>query len=101
MTSPSDGIRSVVVDRDGVSVVVSEERWGHIVLGHPEIAEIEAEITAAIRTPEIVRDGRTVDEAWIYRRLADGSRAPWLKVVVRYGEEGGRVVTAFLRRRVP
>jgi hypothetical protein len=101
VTTPSDGVRTAVIDRDGVNVVVSEERWLHIVAGHEEIAAIEAEIAAAIRRPEIVRDGRTAGEAWLDRRLPDASRAPWLKVVVRYGEEGGRVLTAFLRRRVP
>ena len=84
-----------------MSVVLSEERWRHIVVGHPEIAEVEAQIAEAIHAPEIVRDGRTAGEAWLYRRLPESSRAPWLKVVVRYGEEGGRVLTAFLRRRMP
>ena len=83
MTTSSDGVRTVVIDRDGASVVVSEERWRHIVAGHPEIAEIEAEIAAAIRAPEVVREGRTAGESWFYRRLPDGNRAPWLKVVLR------------------
>jgi hypothetical protein len=63
VTLPPDGVRSIVVDRDGASVVLSEERWRHIVVGHPEVAEVEAEIAVAIRAPEIVRDGRTAGEA--------------------------------------
>ena len=101
MSPAPDRPRIRTVDPAGVSIVLSEERWVHISEGHPEVVEIEHELLQAIREPDIRRDGRLADEIWSYRRLPDGSRAPWLKVVVRYGEDGGWVVTAFLRRRMP
>ena len=101
MTMPPGSVRFQVTDAAGRSVVLTDERWVHIAQGHPELTEIENEIASAVRAPDTRREGRSDDEVWYYRRLPDGSRAPWLKVVVRYGEEGGWIVTAFLRRRMP
>jgi len=101
VTPPPESVRFTTFDPAGTPIVLAEERWTHIAQGHPEIVEIEHELIDAVREPDVRREGRTAGEVWCYRRLPEGSRAPWLKVVVRYGEEGGWIVTAFLRRRMP
>lgn len=58
-------------------------------------------IGSAVEGPSRDVPGRDADERWLYLSL-ESAPAPWLKVVVRYGEQGeGRVVTAFLRRKMP
>jgi len=101
VTVPPEATRFRATDTAGLSVVLTDERWSHIAQGHPELVEIEHEIAEAVRAPDAHREGRSAGEVWCYRRLPEGSRAPWLKVVVRYREEGGWIITAFLRRRMP
>ena len=97
----SGGIRATVRDPDGVEVVLRDERWAHIIGGHPELVGFEASILAAISAPSVRRPGRDPDERWYYVEPRPPSPSRWLKVVVRYGPHGGWIVTAFLRRRMP
>ena len=88
-------------DPDGLTVTLTEATWAHITSGHPELVLMLDRIGAAVEHPSTALPGRTADERWLYLELK-GAPAPWLKVVVRYGEQGdGRVVTAFLRRAMP
>ncbi len=87
-------------DREGREVLLSPERWEHIVSGHPEIETYEQEIRRAVESPTAVLPGRERDEEWLYLERAGPSR--WLKVVVVFDSEGsGRIITAFARRRKP
>jgi hypothetical protein len=95
------GVRATVSDPDGVSVVLREERWGHIVAGHPELGPLEAQLLQAVAAPAHRRPGRSLGETWFYYELAPSSPSRWLKVVVRYKEREGWIVTAFLRRSMP
>jgi len=88
-------------DPDGRMVTLSEATWAHITSGHPELDRMLDRIRAAVEHPSRALPGRAAAESWFYLEL-EGAPAPWLKVVVRYGEQGdGRVVTAFLRRAMP
>jgi hypothetical protein len=87
-------------DRQGRDVLLSPERWQHIVSGHPEIEIYEKEIRRAVESPTTVLAGREPDEEWLYLEGAGPSR--WLKVVVSFDSEGrGRIITSFARRRKP
>lgn len=87
-------------DREGREVLLSPERWGHIVSGHPEIEVYEQEIRRAVESPTTVVPGREPGEEWLYLEGAGPSR--WLKVVVVFDSDGnGRIITAFARRRKP
>lgn len=87
-------------DREGREVLLSPERWQHIVSGHPEIEVYEQEIRRAVESPTAILPGREPDEEWLYLEGAGPSR--WLKVVVVFdSEESGRIITAFARRRKP
>jgi len=88
-------------DPDGRTVTLTEAAWVHITSGHPELIQLFDRIRAAVEHPSRTLPGRTAGESWLYLELEEAP-APWLKVVVRYGERGdGRVVTAFLRRTMP
>jgi len=87
-------------DRQGREVLLSPERWQHIVSAHPEIEVCEKEIRRAVESPTTVLAGREPDEEWLYLEGAGPSR--WLKVVVVFDNEGrGRIITSFARRRKP
>jgi hypothetical protein len=87
-------------DRKGRDVLLSPERWRHVVSAHPEIEVHEEEICRAVESPTAVLEGRDPDEEWLYLEGAGPSR--WLKVVVVFdGEDRGRIITSFARRRKP
>jgi hypothetical protein len=89
-----------VRDRRGREVLLSAERWGHIISAHPEIEIYEEEVCRAVESPTAALAGREPDEEWLYLEGAGPSR--WLKVVVVFDSEGsGRIITAFARRRKP
>ncbi len=90
----------VVGDPHGREVVLSVERWGHILKGHPELAEYSGAVLKAVESPTEMIPGRELGEEWFYLRGVGPSR--WLKVVVRFERgAGGRIITAFPRRRKP
>jgi hypothetical protein len=87
-------------DRQGREVLLSPERWIHIISGHPEIEVYEADIRRAVEAPTAVIPGREPNEEWLYLEKAGPSR--WLKVVVVFDSENrGRIITSFARRRKP
>lgn len=90
---------ATVVDAQGRSVVLTDERWRHIVGGHPDLAPHQGSVLDAVRSPTRRIPGRWPDEEWCYLRDAGPSR--WLKVVVAYGGATGRIITAFARRSMP
>ena len=89
-----------IQDREGREVLLSPERWRHIVSGHPEIEVYEAEVRRAVESPTAVLPGREAAEEWLYLEGVGPSR--WLKVVIVFdNEDSGRIITAFARRRKP
>lgn len=88
-----------VQDPDGHLVELTFERWGHIVVEHPELVPHRAEVLAAVMDPYARVQGQRDNELWFLLKKEGPSR--WLQVVVAY--EGGRgwIVTAFARRRMP
>ncbi|HEU4905453.1 MAG TPA: hypothetical protein VFT19_04970 [Solirubrobacterales bacterium] len=89
-----------IEDRQGREVLLSAERWQHIVSAHPEIEAYGEEIRRAVEAPSAVLAGRESDEEWLYLEGAGPSR--WLKVVVVFdSEDCGRIITSFARRRKP
>ena len=87
------------LDPDGRQVELTEERWRHIVAGHPELAPHLSAVTRAVREPHRRLAGRKADEEWFYLEGAGPSR--WLKVVVHFQGGRGLIVTAFGRRSMP
>lgn len=91
---------SSVVDPLGRTVHLSEERWQHIVDGHPYMAPHLGDVLHAVQRPtEHVAEPRPGQD-WFYLEGAGPSR--WLKVVVAFDENSVESVrTAFPRRAMP
>ena len=87
-------------DPRGREIVLTGERWEHIMEGHPELKAHQEEVLRAVEAPSQTAPGREPDEEWFYRTHVGPSR--WLKVVVVFDSAGGgRIITAFPRRRKP
>jgi hypothetical protein len=81
-------------------VSLDPERWEHILDGHPELRDNQADVVRAVESPTEVLSGRSPDEEWFY--LAGAGPSRWLKVVVVFDRaSNGRIITAFGRRRKP
>jgi len=84
----------------GHRVVLTHDRWLHIIKAHPELERLRADVLHAAHAPTVVHPGRAADERWFY--LANVGPSRWLKVVVVLDPGGfGRIITAFPRRRHP
>ncbi len=88
-----------VLDADGRSVELTDERWTHIIGGHPELAPHRDEVLSAVQAPDHRHAGRRPGEQWFYSEAVGPSR--FLKVVVAYDDRQGRIITAFARRSMP
>ena len=100
-THEGPGIRAIAPDPDGVAIVLREERWGHIIANHPEVRPLQVSVMEAVSSPSHRRPGPSLGEVWFYLELPASAPAHWLKVVVRYDQREGWIVTAFLRRSMP
>jgi hypothetical protein len=89
-----------VVDPIGRTVRLTDDRWAHIVDGHPYMAPHRADVLRAIENPtERIAQPRP-DQDWFY--LGNAGPSQWLKVVVAFDENAvGTVRTAFPRRDKP
>jgi hypothetical protein len=84
----------------GRTVHLTEERWEHIVGGHPYMAPFRAEVLRAVEAPTDHVAQPRLGQDWFYLRDAGPSR--WLKVVVAFdGDSVGSIRTAFPRRSKP
>jgi hypothetical protein len=87
------------VDPDGRRVVLTDDRWEHILERHDDLVMHPNDILRAVRTPSRRMLGRRRNEEFFYGEGVGPSR--WIKVVVHYERDRGWVVTAFPRRRFP
>ena len=82
--------------------MLTAERWDHIVDpdgGHPELAPQPGGSACGDSRPRRQAAGAFADEEWFYLRSWGPSR--WIKVVVLFEGDKGRILTAFPRRRKP
>jgi hypothetical protein len=86
-------------DERGRDVELSQERWAHIVDAHPELEPHRAAVLNAAVAPVRRLPARRPGEEWCYLDGVGPSR--WLKVVVAYAGQSGRIITAFPRRALP
>jgi hypothetical protein len=90
-----------VRDRTGREIVLTQERWSHIQIRHPEVQEgyltdIERELVEAYE----IHYWPDRNEEWHYLKKVGPTR--WLKVVIVWDDpEHGRIITMFPRRSKP
>jgi hypothetical protein len=90
---------AATLDSDGRRVVLTDERWRHIVQQHPSMARHIRSVMAAVREPDVRLPGNDLGEEYYYVEGEGPSR--WVKAVVHYEGAEGRIITAFPRSSVP
>src|SRR5215208_3752208 len=86
-------------DPNGRAVELTLQRWSHIAEGHPELHVTPTAILSIVAEPDRHTGGRRAGEEWFYGR--DIGPSAWLRVVVHYERDRGRIITAFPRRAFP
>ena len=86
-------------DPDGRAVVLTFERWRHIVDKHDELHGHRDSVLEAVARPEERLPGRRAQQEWFYARMPWPGRS--IRVVVHYESDRGQIVTAFSRRLIP
>ena len=84
---------------NGVSIRLNAERWMHITMGHPEIADYYFEIVQTLETPETVYAGSR-GELLAARVLPSGNGKNLIVVYKEISQEDGFVITAYLSNKV-
>lgn len=98
--SPREEILFEVRDHKGRRVLLTQERWDHVLERHEEMADFMPEVMRAVREPSVVLPGNDPGEELLF--LAGAGPTKWLFVVVVIeGPAGGRIITAFGRRKFP
>lgn len=98
--TPPPGVKATATDRLGRKVDLTEEGWGHILQGHPEMEDLEMAVTTAIATACDRIDGNKPGRDCLYAQNLGPAR--WLVVVVAYDTKGrGRVITAYPSNKGP
>jgi hypothetical protein len=82
--------------KSGLPIRLTEERWQHIMDGHPELASLKSEIIQAIEEPDRIFAGND-DELLAVKSLDDGK---YLVIVYRECDQDGFVITAYMTRRI-
>jgi hypothetical protein len=92
-------ILAEVLDPDGRRVELTNEGWQHVIDGHPELAPLQADVMRGVHAPSRRLGGRDPAEEWFY--LAGVGPSRWIKMVVVFEGDTGRIITAFPRRAFP
>ena len=98
MEKESFSERLVFKDPTGVDVTLSEERWIHIVSGHPEMSPHRMDVGQTIEKPEVVYE-RGQDRYYFRRVTSDRFGSMYLQARVT-PKPNYFVVTAWLMPRV-
>jgi len=86
------------VDPDGLPVILEWHRWRHVRESHPDLKTTPEQLLGIVSAPVERIRGRKPRESWFYGR---GGPSVWIRVVVHYDDERGRIITAFSRRSIP
>jgi hypothetical protein len=88
----------------GRPIVLTEERWSHIIFRHEELSERQLDILAALERPDrVMRDAGHGPRENYYQIIADpqADKPLYMKVCVEFDTSGGTIITAFMHRGIP
>jgi len=84
------------VSKNGITIRITNERWLHITLGHPELADYYYEILDTIENPEIIYEGENGGLIAVKRIIEEKH------IVAVYKEFGtdGFIITAYITNKI-
>ncbi len=83
----------------GRPVLLTAERWEHILDNHPEMWRWRPHILTTVLRPNVITPDPKI-RRWRYWNTAVG-RSSWLLVVVDWNCAPARIITAYSRRKGP
>jgi hypothetical protein len=88
----------IVFSKNNVPIRLNDERWQHIIMGHPEMSIYYDAILNTIAEPEIIYEGSRGDLIAVSRQVEGTNK----HIVVAYKElEGdGFVITAYISNKL-
>lgn len=93
----------ILRDHEGRLIRLTDERWGHILLDHSEMANLRWTIGATLESPDIqlpsASDPARVRQ--LYKEFATLSVSRYICVVVCFDGDSPFVMTAYPARRIP
>ncbi len=87
---------STAISKSGLTIRLPEERWQHIIEGHPELADQQTNILHTIENPDRILEGDR-DEFLAVKQLNDHK---YLVVIYKELGKDGFIITAYLTRRI-
>ena len=88
----------MVFSKNGVLIRVTSERWQHITLGHPEIADYYYEILDAIENPDIIYEGSN-DAKIAVKQLQEREDKFVVVIYKEVNANDGFVINAYLSKK--
>jgi hypothetical protein len=89
----------IAISKGNVPIRLTEERWMHITMGHPEMAEFYYEILETIEMPDIIYEGN--NNANIAIKKLKGVKKIFIVVVYKeLNNTDGFIITAYLTKRL-
>ncbi len=83
----------IVKSKIGIPIRLTEERWQHIIKGHPELKNYQNEVLKTVAQPDEIYEGAQ-GELLAVRKITENK---FLVVVYReINPEDGFIITAFL-----
>lgn len=83
--------------KNNISIRLTNERWQHITIGHPEMADYYYEILEAIETPEVVYQGNNGAQIAI-KKLQERNDKFVVVVYKEFTTTDGFVITAYFSK---
>lgn len=82
---------ATTISKNGVLIRLTEERWKHIVLMHPSLADKQTKVLAIVKNPDYILKGKGGE----LLAVSALSKRGYLVVVYKEGINDGFIITAF------
>ena len=86
-------------DKTGRNIHLSKERWTHIIINHPDMADKIEEVRLTVEKPTLILPHKYEDNMRNYYRYQKETR-DYLLVVVKYLNGEGYIATAFFTSKL-
>lgn len=80
-----------VLSKNGILIRLTEERWKHICLMHPNLQEKQTQVLATVKNPEYIFKGKGEE----LLAVSVISKRTYLVVIYKETEADGFIITAF------
>lgn len=85
-----------VFSKNNILIRFTNERWIHIIIGHPELIGYHDEVLKTIEDPEAIYAGKTGE----YIAIKHIKNEKYIIVIYKKLNNDGFVITAFITKRI-